>query len=243
MTDPAVFHQYLPHLIELRQRLLRCVIFYLVILIPLIIFSAKLYAVVAQPILQTLPQGGQLIATKVIAPFTTPLKLCFVISFMLSVPMILYHAWAFVSPGLYTREKKLFAPIVLLSILLFYIGILFAHCIVLPLALGFFLHIAPSGVTVMTDISHYLDFVLAFYLAFGAAFEVPILTFLLIKTGVISIETLQTRRPFIIVAAFVIGMLLTPPDVISQILLALPLLALFEIGLLLTKWHLRSTVD
>ncbi len=230
----------LPHLIELRKRILSCLFVYLAILIPLFYFSAELYALVAKPILNSLPQGGMLVATKVISPFTTPFKLSMFISFVIIIPYILYHIWAFVAPGLYPHEKRTIRPILLYSTFLFYSGVLFAHYLVLPMALSFFMYIAPKGITVMTDITHYLDFVLALYFAFGFAFQVPIVTFILIQTGIVSIETLEKHRPYIIVAAFIIGMILTPPDVISQILLALPLLALFESGLLLAKYKKRS---
>jgi sec-independent protein translocase protein TatC len=232
--------KFLPHLIELRKRLLHCVGFYVLLLVPLFYFSAELYTLVAQPILKTLPQGGMLVATKVISPFTTPFKLSMFVSFVILVPYILYHIWAFVAPGLYSHEKRTIKPILIYSIILFYTGILFAHFLVLPMALGFFMHIAPKGITVMTDITHYLDFVLAIYMAFGISFQVPIVTFILIQTGIVSIETFEKNRAYIIVAAFVLGMILTPPDVISQIMLAVPLLGLFESGLFLAKWNRRS---
>lgn len=236
--DP--FQKFVPHLIELRQRLIRCVLAYAAVLCPLLFYSRELYTLVAQPILNTLPQGSMLVATEVITPFTTPLKLSLFTSLVILIPLLLYHAWAFVAPGLYPHEKRAVRPILFFSTLLFYLGIAFAHFLVLPMALSFFMQIAPKGVTVMTDITHYLDFVFVIYLAFGAAFQVPIITFILIQTGIASIEGLEKHRAHIIVAAFIIGMLLTPPDVISQILLALPLLALFESGLFLAKWRRQS---
>jgi len=228
--------KYLPHLIELRQRLIRCALAYGLLLIPLIIFSSELYTLFAGPILQSLPQGGMLIATEVITPFTAPLKLALFTALVLLVPFILYQIWRFVAPGLYPNEKRMIFPIVLMSASLFYIGMLFAHFFVLPMALGFFMQVAPHGVTVMTDMTHYMDFVLVLYFAFGTSFQVPIVTFILIRTGITSVEALKKHRPYIIVAAFVIGMLLTPPDVVSQILLAVPLLGLFEGGVLMAKW-------
>jgi len=234
------FDKYLPHLIELRQRLIKCALVYGLVLVPLIIFSRELYTLIAQPILKTLPQGGLLVATEVVTPFTTPLKLALFTSLVLLIPFMLYHAWAFVAPGLYPHEKSAIRPTLFFSILLFYAGIAFAHFLVLPLALGFFMHIAPAGVTVMTDITHYLDFAFVLYFAFGMAFQVPIITFVLIQTGITSIEALEKQRSYIIVGAFIIGMILTPPDVISQIMLAVPLLALFEGGLLLAKWRRRG---
>lgn len=233
-------HSTLSHFIELRKRLIHCVIAYGMVLIPLLYFSRELYTLVAQPILKTLPQGGLLVATQVITPFTTPIKLSLFVSLIFIIPVLLYHAWAFVAPGLYRHEKRLLLPTLCCSTLLFYAGIAFAHFLALPLALGFFMTIAPEGVTVMTDITHYLDFVFVIYFAFGSAFQVPIITFILIQTGITSIETLEKKRSFIIVGAFVVGMLLTPPDVVSQILLAIPLLLLFEGGLLLAKWQRRT---
>lgn len=229
------FDKYLPHFIELRQRLIRCFFAYAVILTPLLIFSSELYTLLAQPILRSLPKGGMLIATEVITPFTAPLKLALFTSLVLTVPYILFQIWRFVAPGLYPNEKRMVYPIVLLSALLFYLGMLFAHFFVLPMALGFFMHVAPQGVTVMTDMTHYMDFVLVLYFAFGASFQVPIVTFILIRTGITTIADLKKHRPYIIVGAFIIGMLLTPPDVVSQILLAVPLLGLFEGGVLLAK--------
>lgn len=232
----------LPHLLELRSRLMHCILFFIIIAAPLIFYSSELYTLIAQPILSSLPQGGMLVATQVITPFTAPLKLALFTTLVLTLPYLLYQIWCFVAPGLYRKEKRAILPILLISTSLFYIGMAFAHFIVCPMALNFFMHIAPKGVTVMTDISHYLDFVLVLYFAFGAAFQVPIITFLMIKVGFTSIETLKKHRPYIIVGAFVIGMLLTPPDVVSQILLAIPLLALFEGGLLLAKWLLPPSL-
>lgn len=226
---------YISHLLELRQRIFLILSVYVCLSCPLIYFSRELYTFMAQPLLHTLPHGSHLIATTVIAPFMVPLKLALFISFILTIPFILYQIWGFVAPGLYRHEKQTISPLLSFSILLFYGGMAFAHCIVCPMALGFFAHMAPEGVAVMTDMSHYLDFIFGLYFAFGLAFQVPLITFLLIQLGITSVETLQKHRPYIIVAAFIIGMLLTPPDVISQILLAVPLLLLFEMGLWLAK--------
>ena len=227
--------KFLPHIIELRQRLLKFFIVFAILLTPLIIFSNTLYTLIAQPLLKNLPEGGRLIATEVITPFTAPIKLALFSTLILLIPYLLYHLWAFVKPALYRHEKRTIFPVLFISILLFYIGMAFAHFIVCPLALSFFMHTAPQGVTVMTDMNDYLDFMLVLYFAFGAAFQVPIITFLLCRFNIVSIETFKKQRPYIIVAAFIIGMLLTPPDVISQILLAVPLLGLFEGGLLLAR--------
>jgi sec-independent protein translocase protein TatC len=234
------FEKYLPHLIELRQRLIRSVLAYGILLVPLLYFSSELYTLLAQPILKSLPAGGMLIATEVVTPFTAPLKLALFSALVLVVPFVLYQIWRFVAPGLYPNEKRVVVPIVLMSALLFYLGMLFAHYFVLPMALAFFMHVAPKGVTVMTDMTHYMDFVFVLYFAFGASFQVPIVTFILIRTGITTVEALKKHRPYIIVGAFVIGMLLTPPDVVSQIMLAIPLLGLFEGGVLLAKCFPKS---
>ncbi|MBS0286371.1 MAG: twin-arginine translocase subunit TatC [Proteobacteria bacterium] len=232
--------RFIPHLIELRKRLLHCALAFVIVLIPLIIFSSELYTLIAQPILKTLPQGAMLIATEVVTPFTAPIKLALFSSATLLIPYFLYQAWSFVKPGLYKKEKRAIMPILLMSTTLFYVGMAFAHFLVCPAALSFFSHVAPKGVTVMTDMTHYLDFVLVLYFAFGLSFQVPIITYLLIRVGITSVEGLKKQRPYIIVGAFVIGMILTPPDVVSQCLLAIPLLGLFESGLLLAKWLIPS---
>jgi sec-independent protein translocase protein TatC len=234
--------KYLPYVYELQQRVIRCALAFLVVLMPLLYYSREIYSATAQPLLKSLPMGSLLIATEVITPFTIPIKLAFFVALMLLIPYILFHCWAYVKPALYPKEKRAIFPILLMSTSLFYAGCAFAHFLVCPLALHFFAHAAPKGVTVMTDMTHYLDFILVLYFAFGIAFQVPIITFLLIRFNIISIATLEKNRPIIIVSAFVVGMLLTPPDVISQILLALPLLGLFESGLLLAKWLLPAQV-
>lgn len=232
--------QYFVHLVELRRRFFHIIIAYLCLFAPLLYFSNTLYTHVAQPLLQTLPQGGQIIATTVVAPFMVPLKLAFIVSFILLIPYLFYHIWAFISPALFSHEKKTCLPLLLLSVVLFYAGITFAHTIVCPMTLKFFTLMAPQGVTVMTDMAHYLDFIFGLYLAFGVVFQVPLVTFLACQLGWVSVQTLERHRPYLIVGAFIIGMLLTPPDVISQILLAIPLLLLFEGGLWLVKLKQRS---
>ena len=182
-----------------------------------------------------LPEGTNMIATEVASPFLTPFKLSLVLSFFVAMPYILHQIWSFIAPGLYINEKRVAAPLLISSVVLFYTGISFAFYIVFPLVFGFFTSVAPEGVTVMTDINRYLDFVLKLFFAFGLAFEIPIATVLLIWTGATTPKSLATKRPYVIVGCFVIGMLLTPPDVISQILLALPMWLLFEIGLLVSK--------
>lgn len=232
MSNEAQYHS---HFRELKQRVTRLLIAYGIILCPLIYFSQSLYTFLAQPLLKTLPQGSHIIATTVVAPFMIPLKLAFIVSLILLIPYLFYHIWAFIAPGLFAHEKKMIFPVLCMSVLLFYGGMAFAHLVVCPMALGFFTLMAPQGVMVMTDMAHYLDFVFSLYLAFGIAFQIPLVVFLACQLGLLSIETLEKSRPYTIVAAFIVGMLLTPPDVISQILLAVPLLILFELGLWLAK--------
>lgn len=224
------------HLVELRDRLLRGILAVLIIAACLLPFSNDLYHFLAEPLLQHLPESSTMIATEVASPFLTPFKLTLSVAILLAVPVLLYQLWAFVAPGLYDNERKLVFPLLLASTLLFFLGIIFAYYVVFPLVFGFLTQAAPEGVAVMTDISSYLDFVLKLFFAFGIAFEVPIATLLLIWTGVSTVESLSEKRPYIIVAAFVIGMLLTPPDVISQTLLAVPVWLLFEAGLFCARF-------
>ncbi len=231
----------LSHLIELRTRLLHAVLCVLLVFISLFYFANDIYAWIAQPLMEKLPQGSAMIATEVASPFLTPFKLTLVLSIFISVPYLFYQLWAFIAPGLYRHEKALVVPLLATSTVLFYLGVAFAYFVVFPLMFAFFTAAAPTGVTVMTDIAHYLDFVLKLFMAFGLAFEVPIATVLLIKTGLASRHSLQQKRPYVIVGAFVLGMLLTPPDVISQVLLAVPIWLLFELGLLMSGMLGRET--
>lgn len=224
------------HLVELRDRLLRGIVAVLIIAACLLPFSNDLYHFLAEPLLRHLPESSTMIATEVASPFLTPFKLTLSVAIMLAIPVLLYQLWAFIAPGLYDNERKMVFPLLLASTLLFFLGIVFAYFVVFPLVFGFLTQAAPEGVAVMTDISSYLDFVLKLFFAFGLAFEVPIATLLLIWTGISSIESLTEKRPYIIVGAFVIGMLLTPPDIISQTLLALPVWLLFEGGLLCARF-------
>jgi len=224
------------HLVELRDRLLRSVLLVLLIAVCLFPFSNDLYIFLSEPLLRHLPETSSMIATEVASPFLTPFKLTLSTAIMLAVPFLLYQLWAFIAPGLYDHERKLVYPLLFASTLLFFLGILFAFYVVFPLVLGFLTQAAPEGVAVMTDISSYLDFVLKLFFAFGLAFEVPIATLLLVWTGASTVDSLKQKRPYIIVGAFVIGMLLTPPDVISQTLLAVPVWLLFELGLLSARW-------
>jgi sec-independent protein translocase protein TatC len=219
------------HLIELRDRLLRGVMSILVFFIILVPFANSLYEILASPLMNALPEGNSMISTEPHGPFFVPFKFAFACAFALAVPYLLYQIWAFVAPGLYKNEKRLIVPLLLSSSALFYLGILFSYFAVFPIIFSFFANTAPEGVAVMTDINAYLSFVIKLFFAFGVAFEVPVATVLLVHLGVASVESLKKKRPYIIVAAFVLGMLLTPPDIFSQTLLALPVWALFELGL------------
>lgn len=225
----------LTHLYELRSRLLWIVGIVMLVFFCLFPFANELYQYLAGPLIKHMPEGSSMVAIDVAAPFLTPFKFVFVLSIVLAIPVILYHVWGFIAPGLYKHEKRLAFPIIVSSWMLFYIGMAFAYFVVFPLMFAFFTRVAPEGVTVMTDISRYLDFVLKIFIAFGVAFEVPIITFVLVKLGITTSDQLAAKRPYVIVGAFVIGMLLTPPDIISQFLLAIPVWLLFELGLVLSR--------
>lgn len=227
---------FISHLVELRNRLLRCIAAVLLVFIGMAYFANEIYAYLAGPLMKHLPPGSQMIAIDVASPFLTPFKLTLVAAVFLSMPYILYQAWAFIAPGLYKHERRLALPLLLASTVLFYAGMAFAYYVVFPLIFGFLTATAPAGVAVMTDITHYLDFVLTLFFAFGVSFEVPIATILLIWSGIATRESLSEKRPYIIVAAFVIGMVLSPPDVVSQTLLAVPIWFLFELGLLFSRF-------
>ncbi len=226
---------FIEHLIELRSRLLRIVAVVLVAFLGLAPFADQIYTYLAGPLLKHLPDDSTMIAIDVASPFLTPFKLALVVAIFGTLPVILYQVWGFVAPGLYRHEKRLLLPLLVASTLLFYAGAAFAYFVVLPLVFQFMTATAPQGVAVMTDISRYLDFILTLFFAFGIAFEVPIATILLVWSGITTRESLARKRPYVIVAAFVIGMLLTPPDVISQTLLAVPMWILYELGLLFSR--------
>ncbi len=225
----------LSHLYELRARLMWIVGSVFTLLIVLFPFANTLYGWLAGPLMAHLPEASTMVAIEVASPFLTPFKLVFLVSLVLAVPIIFYHGWAFVAPGLYSSEKRLVFPILVSSSVLFYVGMAFAYFIVFPLMFGFFTQVAPEGVAVMTDIGRYLDFVMKIFIAFGAAFEVPVVTLVLVRMGVTTPQRMAAKRPYVIVAAFVVGMLLTPPDVISQVLLAIPVWILFELGLAFSR--------
>ncbi|MCC5881298.1 MAG: twin-arginine translocase subunit TatC [Halomonas sp.] len=220
------------HLIELRSRLLRAVLAIFVIFLGLYPFANEIYTFVAQPLMGMLPEGSQMIATEVASPFLAPFKLTLVVAVFVAIPYVLHQAWAFVAPGLYDNEKALALPLLASSVGLFYAGAAFAYYAVFPLLFQFFTQTGPENVAVMTDINQYLNFVLKLFFAFGVAFEIPIATFLLIASGATTVESLARKRPYIILGCFVVGMLLTPPDVISQSLLAVPMYLLYEVGIL-----------
>lgn len=225
---------FISHLIELRDRLLRIVLGLLLVFIALFPFANDIYSLLAQPLLAKLPSGGQMIATAVTTPFFIPMKVAMLAAFVISLPHTLYQMWAFVAPGLYAHERRFVAPLVFSSTLLFLAGMAFAYFLVFPVVFGFIAGVAPQGVAVMTDIGNYLDFVMTLFMAFGLAFEVPVAVVLLVHFGMVKVETLREVRSYVIVGAFVLGAILTPPDVISQFMLAIPLWLLYEVGILVS---------
>ena len=227
---------FLEHLVELRSRILRGMGAVLLIFIPFAIFSEDLFTFVSAPLVEQLPEGATMIATQVATPFLTPFKLAIYTAIFVGVPFLLHQVWAFVSPGLYRHEKKFAVPLLISSIFLFYAGMAFVFYLVFPLIFAFFTQVAPEGVAIMTDINQYLDFVLKMFLAFGIAFEIPIATMLLAWSGIATAKSMANKRPYVIVGCFIVGMLLTPPDVVSQLLLALPTWLLFELGVFLASF-------
>ncbi len=224
------------HLIELRSRLLHSAIFILVVFISLFPWASDLYAMLAHPLLSKLPQGGQMIATDVTTPFFVPLKVTMMAAFLISLPYVLYQGWRFVAPGLYAHEKKLVLPLIVASTLLFFCGMAFAYFVVFPVVFGFIVASAPHGVAVMTDIDKYLSFVLGMFMAFGVTFQVPVIVVVLVRMGVVSVAKLREIRPYVFVGAFVVGAIFTPPDVVSQFMLAIPLWLLYEAGIVVSSW-------
>lgn len=226
---------FISHLIELRSRLLRAIVAIVIVLAALFPFAKDIYAALASPLLRVLPQGSTMIATDVTGTFLVPLKVTLMAAFLLALPYVLYQAWAFVAPGLYQHEKRLAIPVLVSSFLFFLVGMAFAYFFVFPIAFGFFAGYAPVGVQMMTDIDKYLSFVLTMFIAFGITFETPVVVIVLVRMRIVSLEKLRSARPYVIVGAFVVGAVFTPPDVISQLLLAVPLWLLFELGLLLAR--------
>ena len=231
------------HLLELRNRLLRAILAVLVVFVGLIYFANDIYEFVSAPLVERLPEGATMIATDVASPFFTPLKLTLIASIFIAVPFILYQVWAFVAPGLFKHERRLIMPLMCSSSMRFDCGVAFAYFVGFPLVFGFFTAISLGGVEFATDISSYLDFVLALFLAFGIAFEVPVAIILLCWTGATNPKSLSEKRPYIIVGAFIVGMMLTPPDMISQTLLAIPMCLLFEVGLFFARFYVRKDED
>lgn len=227
---------FLSHLIELRTRLMRSIVAVVIVLVCLFPFAKEIYALLAAPLLHTLPKGATMIATDVTGTFLVPLKVTLMASFLVALPYVLWQAWAFVAPGLYQHEKRLALPVIVSSVIFFMIGMAFAYFFVFPVMFSFFANYTPAGVQMMTDIDKYLSFVLAMFLAFGITFEVPVIVIVLVRLRVVSLEKLRAIRSYVIVGAFVVGAIFTPPDVLSQLMLAVPLWLLYELGLLLARF-------
>jgi sec-independent protein translocase protein TatC len=228
------------HLLELRDRLLRALIAVFVVFVPLVFFSNELFTFVARPLIEKLPEGTSLIATSVVAPFMTPLKLALIAAIFVAMPYVLYQVWGFVAPGLYRREKRFALPLFASSVVLFYVGVAFAYFIVFPLMFAFLTTTTPAGVRMMTDMSSYLDFTLLLFFAFGIAFEVPIAVVLLASTGLVKVETLKKNRGYVLLGIFVVAAFLTPPDAISQSFMAVPMYILYELGILFAQYLTRN---
>ncbi|ALO43690.1 twin-arginine translocase subunit TatC [Pseudoalteromonas phenolica] len=234
---------FIGHLIELRNRLMKALLSILLIFIALVYFANDIYAFVAAPLVNSLPENSTMIATDVTAPFFAPFKLTLFISLFAAIPFILHQVWSFIAPGLYQHEKRMLVPILVSSIVLFYSGIAFCYFVVMPIILGFFTSVGPEMMTLSPDISSYLSFILKLFFAFGVAFEIPVAIMLLCWSGATTTQSLREKRPYIVVGAFVIAMFLTPPDVLSQTLLALPMLLLFELGLVLAAFYTKKTTE
>ena len=227
------------HLLELRDRLIRAIVAIALVFLPCMFYSNQIFTFVSTPLRDKLPKGTPLIATSVMSPFTTPFKLSLFVAAILAMPVVLYQLWSFVAPGLYRHEKRFAVPLLVSSILLFYVGVAFAYFFVFPVMFQFFAAATPHGVSMMTDINAYLDFVITMFLAFGAAFEVPVAVVLLVLTGVVSLEKLRDSRRYVLIGCFVVAALLTPPDVISQSIMAVPMYLLYEGGLVMARIMLK----
>ncbi|MBI2958930.1 MAG: twin-arginine translocase subunit TatC [Betaproteobacteria bacterium] len=234
---------FISHLIELRSRLVRAIVAVLLVCLCLLPWAREIYAILAQPLMAALPQGGQMIATDIVGPFLVPLKVTLLVGFVIALPYVLWEIWAFVAPGLYSHEKRLAAPLVIASFLLFLVGMCFAYFLVFPMVFRFMAGIAPEGVAWMTDIDKYFSFVLTSFVAFGVTFEVPVVVIVLVRTGVVSIAKLKEARPYVIVGAFVVGAIFTPPDVLSQVLLAVPLWLLYELGIIVSRFVVKRVEE
>lgn len=232
---------FISHLVELRERLLKAIAAVLILLLVLLPFADRLYHFIAEPLLQRLPKGSQMVAIEVASPFLTPVKLAFVTALFLAMPVILYQAWRFVAPGLYRHEKRLAVPLLASSVLMFYSGCAFAYFVVLPRVFGFLLGVTPTGVAMMTDIGHYLDFVLTMFFAFGLCFEVPVGVFIVALLGWVTPAQLVKHRPYVILGAFVVAAVVAPPDVLSMVMLAIPMCLLYEFGVVAVRLFLRRS--
>jgi sec-independent protein translocase protein TatC len=241
--EEEVEQTFISHLIELRNRLLKIIACVLVVFLGLSFYANQIYSFIAGPLLKHMPANSTMIAIDVASPFLTPFKLALIVAIFISVPVILYQFWAFVAPGLYKHERRMTLPLLVASTILFYAGVAFAYFVVFPLIFAFLTTTAPVGVSVMTDITKYLDFALTLFFAFGVCFEVPIFTIVMVWTGLVTPAQLAEQRPYVIVGAFIIGMFLTPPDAVSQTMLAIPMWLLFEIGLLFSRIFIRKTVE
>jgi sec-independent protein translocase protein TatC len=230
----------LAHLVELRTRLIRALIGVFIAFVPLAFFARHIYHLFAQPLLRLLPAGGSMIATEVAAPFLVPFKLAAMLAFIVALPWVLYQIWAFVAPGLYRNERRLVMPLLVSSTLLFYLGVAFCYFLILPAVFHFFVSVAPEGVAVMTDVGKYLDFVIKLFLVFGLTFETPAAIVLACWTGFVTPQQLSARRDYVVVGVFVVAAVLAPPDVLSQVLLAVPMYLLFELGILGAKWLVKA---
>jgi sec-independent protein translocase protein TatC len=230
---------FISHLVELRDRLLRAILAVIVVFLCLFPWARDLYAILAQPLVAALPAGGQMIATDVVGVFLVPVKVAFLVAFVIALPYVLYQTWAFVAPGLYAHEKRLVLPLVAASWVLFLVGMAFAYFLVFPVVFKFMASMAPEGVAWMTDIDKYLSFALTTFVAFGVTFEVPVVVIVLVRAGLVSIQKLKEIRPYVIVGAFVIGAIFTPPDVISQVMLAVPLWVLYELGIVFARFVVK----
>ena len=237
MTEPVEGPQetFISHLVELRDRLLRAIIAVVVVLLALFPWAKDIYAILAKPLLAVLPHGATMIATDVTGTFLVPLKVTAMAAFVVALPYVLWQAWAFIAPGLYHHEKRLALPVIVSSVIFFLIGMAFAYFLVFPIAFGFFAGYAPAGVQMMTDIDKYLSFVMTMFIAFGLTFEVPVIVIVLVRLSIVSIDKLNAARPYVVVGAFVLGAIFTPPDVVSQLMLAVPLWVLYELGIVLAR--------
>ena len=234
---------FISHLVELRGRLLKAIAGVLLILICLLPFADRLYAFIAKPLLEKLPHGSQMVAIEVASPFMTPVKLAVVVALFLAMPIVLYQLWHFVAPGLYRHEKKLAVPLLASSVVMFYLGCASAYYVVLPKVFAFLLSVTPTGVAMMTDIGHYLDFVLTMFFAFGLCFEVPVVVFLLALMGWVNVAQLSKQRPYVILGAFVLAAVVAPPDVLSMLMLAIPMCLLYELGVIAVRIFLRRNEE